>query len=169
MGLNEEIWKDIEGYEGLYQISNLGRIYSNISNKILALRKNKRGYSQINLYKDGGRTMFSIHRLVAQTFIPNPENKPQVNHIDEDKTNNRVDNLEWVTSKENNNHGTRLYRSAMKKRRSVVSKHIKSGAVLVHDSQISASIKLSVRRTDINNVLRGRQKTAGGYTFEYAK
>lgn len=167
MGLTNEVWKDVVGYEGRYKVSNTGKIYSTISNKCLALRINKSGYSQINLYKDCDRQMFSIHRLVAQAFIPNPENKPQVNHIDEDKTNNTSSNLELVTSKENKNHGTRLYRSAMKKRKSIRCTNIESGEVIVYDSQISASNDLSIEITYINNVLRGRQKTTGGYTFEY--
>ena len=165
----EEVWKDVKGYEGRYKVSNTGKVYSLISNKILALRINKAGYSQINLYKDCDRKMFSIHRLVAQAFVPNPDNKPQINHIDEDKPNNNFNNLEWVTSKENNNHGTRLYRSAMKKRRAILCKNIESGEFIIYDSQISASHDLLIERTNINNTLRGRQKTTGGYTFEYIK
>ena len=98
----EEIWKDIEGYEGLYQISNLGRVKS-LGNthykttRILVVYKNKNGYCGINLCKKGKVTKYRIHRLVATAFIPNPNNYPEVNHKDENKSNNRVDNLEWCT------------------------------------------------------------------------
>ena len=107
----EEIWRDIEGFEGLYQVSNFGRIKRVTTGKILKGDKNNDGYLRVKLYKNNTKSNKSIHRLVAEAFIPNPENKPQVNHINEDKTNNSLDNsldnLEWMTAKENINHGTR--------------------------------------------------------------
>ena len=111
-----EIWKDVQGYEGLYQVSNLGRVKSLgrfvdklkchywQEEKILKPRKNHYGYLRFNLYKDGKTKTFSVHRLVAVAFIPNPENKPQIDHINADKTNNTVNNLRWVTCKENINN-----------------------------------------------------------------
>ena len=101
----EEIWKDIEGYEGLYQISNLGKVKSIRFNKERLLKYDKStSYLRIKLCKDGIETNYLIHRLVAKAFIPNPDNKPQVNHIDGIKTNNSVDNLEWCTASENQTH-----------------------------------------------------------------
>jgi hypothetical protein len=102
----EETWKDIVGYENLYQISNYGRIKSLLwkVEKFLALINHTNGYKQVNLSKDGNIKKGYVHRLVAEAFIPNPENKPEINHIDGDKSNNNVSNLEWVTRKENVKH-----------------------------------------------------------------
>lgn len=110
--MNEnEIWLPIEGYGGLYQVSNYGRVKSLDYNrtkqeKILRQGKNKYGYLMVVLYKEGKGKTIKIHRLVAQAFIPNPNNYPCVNHKDECKTNNCVDNLEWCTQKYNIKYGT---------------------------------------------------------------
>ena len=112
----EEIWRPIEGYEGLYEVSSYGKVrsldrYDSRNHfrkgKVLSLVKNKEGYLQVNLCCNGKNKMFLVHRLSAQAFIPNPDNLPQVNHKDEDKTNNSVDNLEWCDCSYNNNYGTR--------------------------------------------------------------
>ena len=118
--MTEEIWRAIEGYEGLYEVSNTGRVrsvdrYVKYSNgrihlhkgKVLRPIKDRDGYLQVNLCYSGRINSIKIHRLVAQAFIPNPDNLPQVNHKDEVKTNNNVDNLEWCDSKYNNNYGSR--------------------------------------------------------------
>lgn len=126
-----EVWKDISGYEGYYQISNFGQIRSvpryithktkgggfvnqYFKGKILKPTTTRNGYKMIVLSKDGKFKYQTIHRLVATAFIPNPENKPTVNHKDGDKSNNHVDNLEWCTSSENNSHA---YRIGLKKGR----------------------------------------------------
>ena len=101
-----EIWKNIEGYEGKYQVSNLGRVKSMIGQeKVLHPKKHRNGHLQIGLHKDKKRKTMYIHRLVAQAFIPNPDNLPCVNHKDENPNNNNVDNLEWCTQKYNCNYG----------------------------------------------------------------
>lgn len=116
-----EVWKDVKGYEGLYQVSNLGRVKSlaRILNdgrkwkeKVLKLGKDKDGYLQVHLYKNGKPKMFKIYRLVAEAFIPNPDSLPCVNHKDEDKTNNTVENLEWCTHEYNVNYGVSLKKRA---------------------------------------------------------
>lgn len=115
-----EIWKDVvyDGviYEG-YQVSNLGRVKSLNYNRtgkeeILRPVDDRYGYFQVGLCKDGKQNWFKVHRLVATIFLENSENKPEVNHIDEDKTNNSVENLEWVWHRDNCNHGTRNERVA---------------------------------------------------------
>lgn len=98
-----EVWKDIPGYEGLYQISNLGNVYSVRSKKQLATSK-RTTYSLVCLSKTGKHECFYLHRLVAKAFVPNPENKPQVNHINCNRHDNRAENLEWVTWDENLDH-----------------------------------------------------------------
>ena len=106
-----EIWKNIEGYEGKYQVSNLGRVKRMIGQeKVLHPKKHRNGHLQIGLHKDKKRKTMYIHRLVAQAFIPNPDNLPCVNHKDENPNNNNVDNLEWCTQKYNCNYGTRVDR-----------------------------------------------------------
>lgn len=122
--MTEEIWRPVVGYEGLYEVSNTGLIRSldrfvgnrnRIKGKILSIQIEKGGYCSVALSKYGKMKRYKIHRLVAQAFIPNPEGLPQVNHKDEDKTNNSVDNLEWCSSKYNINYGSRLYKSLLTK------------------------------------------------------
>ena len=112
--MTQEQWRPIEEYEGLYEVSNMGRVKSLeridknnhlVKGKILKPVMMKNGYLRVDLSKEGKHKMFSVHRLVGMTFIPNPEGLPQINHIDEDKTNNRVDNLEWCDCKYNINYG----------------------------------------------------------------
>lgn len=104
----DEIWKDIIGYEGLYQVSNYGRVKS-LKNKLKPFKKfsvGKVGYPVIALWKDNKQVLLYIHRLVATYFIPNCENKKYVNHINGDKLDFRIDNLEWVSGMENSHHAT---------------------------------------------------------------
>lgn len=108
-----EIWRDIEGYEGLYQVSSWGRVrivFCNDLYKILNPETTKKGYLRVDLYNGPSRKHFKVHRLVAKAFIPNPKNKPQVNHKDGNKKNNSVTNLEWVTDAENKKHRKNVYK-----------------------------------------------------------
>lgn len=117
--MEEEIWKDIKGYEGLYQVSNKGNVKSlnykrSGKDKILKLVKQKNNYIKIQLYKDRISKQFFVHRLVAETFIDNPDNLLCVNHKDENPSNNFVENLEFCTHKYNSNYGTSKERIAEK-------------------------------------------------------
>ena len=107
--MEEEIWKPIKDYEGLYEVSNLGRVKSlnyrkTGKEKILKNMKNNNGYLVVGLTKNGKRKNYLIHRLVAEAFIPNTEGKPHIDHINTIKNDNSVENLRWVTNKENNNN-----------------------------------------------------------------
>lgn len=136
----QETWKPIEGYEN-YNVSNMGNIKNIITGKILKPGDNGKGYKHVMLYnkEHKGKTIM-VHRLVAKAFIPNPNNLPQVNHIDEDKTNNCVDNLEWITSEDNINHGTHNLRCGLNNpnRKEIYSIDI-DGNILFYDSARAAS------------------------------
>ena len=93
--------KDIKGYEGLYAVTSCGKVYSYKNKKFLKPRKGSNGYFQVNLCKDGKMKQYLIHRLVAEAYIPNPDNLPQVDHIDGNKTHNYLNNLQWITNRDN--------------------------------------------------------------------
>ena len=172
-----EIWLPIEGYENLYEISNLGRVRSlertvikkngvrrKVSGKILKPRTNNSGYLMVRLYKNGIWRDFLLHRIVSTAFIPNPDKKLQVNHLSEDKTNNSVENLEWCTAKENNNYGTKNKRASEKLSKPVLCVELNQ----IFPSLTEAAKHFNVTQSNLGSVLAGRSKTAGGYHWEYA-
>lgn len=163
----KEVWKDIKGYEGLYQVSSFGRVKSSYTKRILKGGKNKAGYLLVGLYKQGVLSRKSIHRLVAEAFIPNPDNKPEVNHIDENKTNNVVSNLEWMTAKENINNGTRNERSNITRSIPIIAISIKTGESTKFNSSKECARQLGLKSSNISAVLKGKQKQTKGYIFKY--
>lgn len=149
----KEIYKDIEGYEGLYQVSNYGNVKSLISKKVLKPLEVK-GYLQIGLHKDKKKKLYKIHRLVADTFLDNPNKYEEVNHIDEDKTNNNVTNLEWCTHFYNINY------SQSKK---VMC--IETG--LIYTSTMEVERVLGFSRQNISSTCKGKYKTMYGFHWKY--
>ena len=178
-----ETWKEIAGYEGLYEVSDLGRVKSLGNNKsrkekILKPQKECSGYLQIGLYKDGHGKMLKIHRLVAEAFIPNTQGFNTVNHKDEDKTNNTVSNLEWMSLKDNLNYGTRNKRAgeAISKaniNNPMLSKKVQmldksTGELLdVYPSTMEAWRVTGIAYQNISQCCNGKRKSAGGYIWRY--
>lgn len=166
----DEIWKDIPGYENKYQVSNLGNVrslnYKRSGNtQLLKLNKTTKGYPDITLSKNSKVKTHMIHRLVANAFIPNPNNLPEVNHIDENKNNNCVDNLEWVTSKENANWGTRNQR-VIQKNRKIVKQYTKDG-LHINTFYGTNNAEQITGIHHISDCCNGKCKTAGGYIWKY--
>lgn len=168
-----EEWKFVNEYENIYEISSFGNIRRVGSNKQLKpkLPKMPRYYTVV-LYKNGVGKSLRIHRMVAQAFIPNPENKPQVNHIDGNKLNNNVANLEWCDNKYNQNQARKLglLEKRDKKLRKPVIQYDKTGKIIKkHISLIEAQKATGIKNGNISLVCNGKRKTAGGYIWKYEK
>ena len=163
----KEIWRKINER---YSVSNLGNVKSNYANKEKVLKPfvDVRGYLKVDLRSPGYRKSVFVHRLVAEAFIPNPLNKKEVNHIDEDKTNNKVDNLEWCDTHYNCNFGTRNTRKALNCQKKVCSRDAE-GNVAHYASVKEAGEKTGITRTNISKVLSDNypNKTAGGLKWFY--
>lgn len=190
-----EVWKDVKGYEGYYQVSNKGRVRSvdriikmgkitgKVKGKILKIQNDGHGYGQVSLSREGKYKSYKVHRLVAEHFVPNPNNLKHVNHIDGDKTNNNADNLEWVTQKENNQHAwdNDLNRNTEKQRKAarewckvnrekmvaglkrVKIKCLNNGKI--YNSIKEASEDLGISHQAISRVSLGQRKHTHGYRF----
>ena len=178
--MKEEKWVSLDGYNNMYYISNLGRIRSFKQGRDIIIQQkiSNKGYKMVTLYNGNGkRKDLRVHRLVAQAFIPNPDNLPQVNHIDEDKTNNSVDNLEWCDSKYNNSYGTRVdraikntnYRDRSKKFYKPVYAVFPDGTYKHFVSVKSMAGYLGVVDTSVTDALKGNHKSniAGGAKVYY--
>lgn len=167
---NNEIWKDIEGYEGIYEISNLGRVRSFKNGKVRILKPltNKRGYLRVQLRKNNSLKTLQIHRLVAQAFLPNPNNLPQVNHKDEDKTNNIVSNLEYCDAKYNNNYGNRNKKVAEALSKVVLQIDKNTNIIInIFPSLMEAERQTGCKNNNICHCCKGKRKSAGGYKWKY--
>ena len=164
------MWKNIKGYEGFYQISDEGQVKSLIGKeaKLISCTRLKSGYIDFGLCKDKKKYHHLAHRLVGIAFLNNPNNLPEINHKDENKSNNNVDNLEWCTSKYNSNYGTGIARSAKAKEKKTNqltrdNKFIKSWV-----SQTVASNSLGIPRAHICSCCNGNRATTGGFKWEHA-
>lgn len=184
-----EIWKPVVGYEKYYEVSNLGRVRSNRTGKVLKYNVTPSGYATVELFGDAGfgSKRLLVHRLVGFAFIANPNNYPQINHKNETKLDNQVENLEWCTAKYNMNYGTRnarqlASRKPFDERRKAISREngkkackpvlqfTKCGEYIAQHESIRAAAKESgVRDTKICDVLRGRAPSAGGFKWKYVK
>ena len=175
--IEREEWRPIDGYGGEYMVSCFGRVMALPTNRrrsprILAQKKDV--YLRVTLIKNGKMRLFPVHRLVAAAFVPNPFCYPQVNHIDENKNNNRFDNLEWVTASMNCNHGTRKARIRAKQLNSVhacpvVQRTMQGEFVARYASCADIQRVTRYKRTTIVECLRGRSKNAYGFLWEYEK
>ena len=183
-----EIWKDLTGYIGIYQVSNNGRIKSLsrkiarkngqiaiVKEKILKPKKDRYGYFFIVLSNNNIRKTILVHRLVAAAFIPNPDNLPEIDHIDGDRINNRVNNLRWCTRKQNANNPISIerYRKAgiiqkPYKQLQIPVQQLKDGFLIGSYSSIrEAERTTGIAHTSISRVIRGTLNTVGGYKWKY--
>ena len=175
--MQKVIWRPIKGYEGLYEISNLGKIKSNFrqgsTTDFLKISNNGNGYMMVRLCKNGKAKKYYLHRLLAQTFIDNPEDKPQVNHINENRSDNRLENLEWVTQKENNNHGNHNLNAAISKRsgkaKKIVQLDLDGNELGRFDFLIEAAKTVNGNSINISRAARNirNRETAYGYKWRY--
>ena len=169
----EEQWKDITGYEGLYQVSSKGRVRSFRKWKragcpdeyILKPTPNNRGYHMVTLYSGTERHKYLVHRLVAEAFLPNDSGLPQVNHIDENVGNNSVENLEWCTAMYNNCYGTARFRTMVTKGQPVEQRLINGQLLATYISTAVAMEITGISRKEIAECVRGKLKSAGGFVW----
>ena len=184
-----EEWRPVVGYEGLYEVSNMGNVKSlnyrgNGKEGILNAMKNNRGYLQVNLYKDGKMKKCLVHRLIATAFCENPEGYTEVNHRDEDKENNRADNLEWCSRSYNITYnglakkigkkirGRKQSEEHIKKRAEKLSKpvlaiHKINGLILEFSSAHEAEKEIGISNSSIIQCCQGKRNSAGGFYWMY--
>lgn len=165
----KEIWKDIKGYEGLYQVSNTGKVRSTNYMKTgvtkeLRLRKDKDGYLQVNFSYKGSRKTAKVHRLVAEAFLINTEEFKQVNHKDENKENNKANNLEWCNAKYNLAYNNLRNRTASKRRRKVIQLDMNNNVINKFNSIKEAQEKTGAK--NISACCNGVYLTSGGFKWK---
>lgn len=170
-----EVWKDVPGYEGYYQVSNFGRVKSlervrrngnRFGEMILKPSHKSTGYLYVELYKDGKSRQFRVHRLVLSTFCPvDGMEYLEASHLDDNKENCRLDNLRWMTRKENDNWGTRTERMSRTQGNPVYCVELNR----TFYGQGEAARTLNIPQANIWKVLKGERKTAGGYHWQYVK
>lgn len=190
-----EIWRPIEGTDGRYEVSNTGKVRSlnygrHGGTREMSPVKDKKGYLRVRITRNGKNSTVKVHRIVAETFIPNVDNKPQVNHINGVKDDNRAENLEWVNNSENQKHafdngykektrewcrqmGNTIGKEALSRERELRKTPVvaikEDGTEILFGSQQEASKATSVPQANINKVLKGQRRSAGGYRWRYAQ
>lgn len=183
-----EIWKDIEGYEGLYKISNLGNVesielkyinslgYEVTKNGCFLSKHFTKKYYQISLYKNGKSNRFYLHRLIALAFIPNPENKPCINHINGIKTDNRIENLEWCTYSENNIHALKTGLSKLPdefinhSRSKKITQYDLNGKFICNFDSLSEAYKITgIHISTISLCVNNKIENIKGFIFKFTK
>lgn len=184
--MQDEIWKDIQGYEGLYQISNYGNLksldhivktknqYNKISNRTVKGKKIKKSFDRDNYYtvslcKNNNKTTKRIHRLVAQAFIPNLENKSMINHKDENKQNNNFSNLEWCTAKYNTNYNNMPKRRGISKRKKVYQFDKQNNLIKIWNYSKEAAEFYKVKDSSIRGCCCGKTKTIKKFIWKYQR
>ena len=156
--------KDIKGYEGLYAVTSCGKVYSYKSKKFLKPKDNGYGYLFVTLCKDGKMKKYKVHRLVAMAYLPNPENLPQINHKDENKANNCLQNLEWCDASYNINYGTHNKKVSNSLKKPILQYDLDGNFIREWPSARDVGKEV---RSNIGYCLRGRNKTAYGYIWKY--
>ena len=156
--------KDVVGYENIYGITSCGRVWSYQNKCFLKPQLNKKGYLQVSLYKNGNRKVIRIHKLVAEAYLPNPNNLPQINHKDECKTNNCLQNLEWCNAKYNVNYGSRIDRIAASNKKPILQYDLDGNFVREWPSATDVGKEV---KGNICNCLKGKLPTAYGYKWKY--
>lgn len=174
--MTTEIWKDIAGYEGLYQISNFGNVKSlekKVINRInkekkLKMFDNGHGYYQVVLQKNKEKKSFKVHRLVARAFLSNENNLPCVNHKDCNRKNNHVENLEWCSIDYNIKYASKNSCDYQKRRKKVIQYDMQGNFIKLWCSVNEASLKLNIAKQNISACcLNKKHKSAGGYIWKY--
>lgn len=166
---NVVIKRPVKGYEGLYEVTNTGLVYGCKSGVFLSPKSRKDGYLEVNLWRNGVGTSHLVHKLVAEAFVPNPNYFPQINHKDENKSNNNADNLEWCTAKYNSRYGTGNKRGVKLRRIKCCNckpvRNVNTGKT--YTSIDEAAKDSGICRANIGRVCDGQRKTAGGYKWEW--
>lgn len=166
-------WRDTYIYGEQYEVSNTGLVRNKFTEHILTPQEDKKGYMRVRLSLHNKKATAKVHRLVAMAFIPNPENKPQVNHMDTNKNNNRVDNLEWATNGENQIHAYKHGRNyvtgkAGRKKIPVCKMDLNTGGVIeTYKSLADAERENGLHRSNIHKVLYGERRSTGGFGWRF--